>query len=93
MSNFFDTTDHTFKAPYLQDDLNDEFDSYDLYECLEYAKENNDFEQLEKAIAYHCKNIREAKEELVLLRDTATASGKATFYKEKANKILNILKR
>lgn len=88
-----DTRDYTYKAPYLNDDIQEEFDSYDLHECLEYAKENNDFEQLEKAIAYHCKKNREAKEELILLRDTAHASGKLAFYEKKATKILNILRK
>lgn len=91
MSNSF--YDERFDVPQTDEDLNDDFDSTDLHECLDYAKENNDFETLEKAIAYHCKNVRDAKEEIILLRDTAHASGKLDFYEKKANKILNILKK
>ena len=44
-------------------DNNEEvFDSLDLYECLEYAKQTNDFNHLETAICVALSKSRKARE-------------------------------
>jgi hypothetical protein len=75
------------------DDLEEIFDSVDLYECLDYFETYDDIEPLRRAISFNSQKLREAKDELELLRDTAGAGGRLSFYENKAQKIINILKR
>jgi hypothetical protein len=64
-----------------------------LTECMQFAKDNDDFEPLESAIYTTEKNIAEAIEVLLFIRDTAQASGLSEFYIKQSNKALRILNR
>jgi len=73
-------------------EIEGEFESTDLHECLAYYEEFGDIEPLRSAIAYNDRRYREAKDELELVRDSAHC-GDLSFYKNKAIKILNILRK
>jgi hypothetical protein len=64
-----------------------------LTECMQFAKDNDDFKPLESAIYTTEKNIAEAIEVLLFIRDTAQASGRSEFYIKQSNKALRILNR
>ena len=75
------------------EDYEENFDSLDLHECLDYFEKYEDLEPLRNAISHHSRKLREAKDELELLRDTAGAGGRLSFYQNKAQKKINILKK
>jgi len=64
-----------------------------LDECMQYAKDNDDWEALESAIYTTEKNKSEAIEVIKFIRETAQASGRGDFYIKQANKLLTILNR
>jgi len=64
-----------------------------LDECMQYAKDNDDFEPLESAIYTTEKNKLEAIEVIKFMRDTAQAGGRGDFYIKQCNKLLIILNR
>jgi len=64
-----------------------------LDECMQYAKDNDDFEPLESVIYTTEKNKSEAIEVIKFMRDTAQASGRGDFYIKQCNKLLTILNR
>jgi len=64
-----------------------------LTECMQYAKDNDDFEPLESAIYTTEKNKLEAIEVAIFMRDCAKASGRSEFYIKQCNKLLTILNR
>lgn len=64
-----------------------------LDECMQFAKDNDDFEPLENKIYITEKNIKEAIEVITFIRDSAQASGKSAFYINQSNKALRILNR
>jgi len=64
-----------------------------LTECMQFAKDNDDFEPLESAIYTTEKNIAEAIEVLKFIRETSQASGRSEFYIKQSNKALRILNR
>ena len=61
----------TFDAnnPVNQETIADEFYSEDLSECLNYAKETQDFEPLENAIFLHETKVKKALEKIVFSLD------------------------
>ena len=73
------------------EDLDEIFDSVDLYECLDYFEKYQDIEPLRLAIWSNSKKLKEAKDELELLR--YAFSDRLSFYKNKVQKIINILKK
>jgi len=64
-----------------------------LTECMQYAKDNDDFDPLESAIYTTEKNKLEAIEVIKFMRETAQASGRGDFYIKQCNKLLTILNR
>jgi len=64
-----------------------------LTECMQYAKDEKDFEPLESAIYTTEKNKSEAIEVIKFMRETAQASGRGDFYIKQCNKALTILNR
>jgi len=64
-----------------------------LDECMQWAKDNDDFEPLECAIYTTEKNKLEAIEVIKFMRETAQASGRGDFYIKQCNKVLTILNR
>jgi len=64
-----------------------------LDECMQYAKDNDDFEPLESVIYTTEKNKLEAIEVIKFMRETAKASGRGDFYIKQCNKALTILNR
>jgi len=84
--------DLDFLNPHEQEPI-EEKEPTTLSECMDYAKDNDDFEPLENAIYITEKNIAEAIEVLLFIRDTAQASGRSEFYIKQSNKLLRILNR
>jgi hypothetical protein len=84
--------DLDFLNPYEQEPI-EENEPTTLTECMDYAKDNDDFEPLESVIYTTEKNIAEAIEVLKFIRDTAQASGRSEFYIKQSNKALRILNR
>lgn len=84
MSNF-----NIGNNPTEEDDL--VFDSTDLYECLEYAKQNDEIEHLETAISLTYKNKRDAK---ILIQELLDANDHThnDYLKNKLTKIKNLLR-
>jgi len=64
--------------PANQETIADEFYSEDLSECLNYAKENEDFEPLENAIFLHETKVKKALEKIMFSLD-AMAHSENTF--------------
>ena len=67
------------------------FDSSDLFECYEYAKQNDDYSHLETAISLTYKNKREAK---ILIQELLDAHSHTDndYLKNKLTKIKNLLR-
>ena len=67
------------------------FDSSDLFECLDFAKQNDDFSHLETAISLNHKNKREAK---ILIKELLDAHSHTDndYLKNKLTKIKNLLR-
>jgi len=84
--------DLDFLNPHEQEPI-EENEPTTLTECMDYAKDNDDFEPLENKIYITEKNIAEAIEVLKFIRDTAQASGRSDFYIKQSNKALRILNR
>lgn len=74
-------------------EMETEFDSTDLNECLEYYETNGDIEPLRSAIAHNARQYKKAKEELIFIREAMQVSGKMTFYINKITNIFNILRK
>jgi len=84
--------DERFNVP--QTDIEIEQDEpITLTECMQYAKDNDDWEALESAIYTTEKNKLEAIEVIKFMRETAQASGRGDFYIKQCNKLLTILNR
>lgn len=64
--------------PANQETIVDEFYSEDLSECLNYAKDNEDFEPLENAIFLHETKVKKALEKVMFSLD-AMAHSENTF--------------
>jgi len=64
-----------------------------LDECMQYAKDNDDWDALECAIYTTEKKLKEAIEVIKFMRETAQAGGRGDFYIKQANKLLTILNR
>lgn len=73
------------------DEMDLVFDSSDLFECLDFAKQNEDYSHLETAISLTYKNKREAK---ILIQELLDAHNHTDndFLKNKLTKIKNLLK-
>lgn len=71
---------------------NTEFDSTDLFECLDYFEENDDIEPLRLAISHNANQYKKAKEELIFVIESMQVKGQLHFYINKINNVLNILK-
>jgi hypothetical protein len=84
--------DLDFLNPYEQEPI-EENEPTTLTECMQFAKDNDDFEPLESVIYTTEKNIAEAIEVLKFILDTAQASGRSDFYIKQSNKALRILNR
>ena len=67
------------------------FDSTDLFECLDYAKHNDDYSHLETAISLTYKNKREAK---LLIQELLDAHKHTDndYLKNQLTKIKNLLR-
>lgn len=74
-------------------EIEGEFDSTDLHECLDYYEINGDIEPLRSAIAHNVRQYKKAKEELIFIREAMQVSGKMTFYINKITNVLNTLKK
>jgi hypothetical protein len=90
MSNSF--YDERFDVPQTDEPI-EEKEPVTLTECMQFAKDNDDFEPLESAIYTIEKNLTEAIEVIKFIRDTAQASGRSEFYIKQSNKALRILNR
>ena len=90
MSNSF--YDERFDVPQTDKEI-EQPEPVTLTECMQFAKDNDDFEPLESAIYTTEKNIAEAIEVLLFIRNTAQASGRSEFYIKQSNKALRILNR
>jgi len=84
--------DLDFLNPYEQEPI-EENEPTTLTECMDYAKDNDDFEPLESVIYTTEKNIVEAIEVLKFIHEAALASGRGAFYVNQSNKALRILNR
>ena len=73
-------------------EIEGEFDSTDLHECLAYFEEFGDIEPLRSAIAHNDRRYREVKEHLKIYIDEC---GQMTngIVKSRFTKILNILRK
>ena len=60
--------------PVNQETIADEFYSEDLSECLDYAKDNDDFEPLENAIFLHETKVKKALEKVIFSLDAMAHS-------------------
>lgn len=84
--------DERFNVPQTDIEIEQE-EPTTLTECMQYAKNNDDFEPLEFAIYTTEKNKLEAVEVIKFMRETAQASGRGDFYIKQCNKLLTILNR
>ena len=73
------------------DEMDLVFDSSDLFECLDFAKQNEDYSHLETAISLTYKNKREAK---ILIQELLDAHNHTDndFLKNQLTKIKNLLR-
>ena len=83
-----DTRDITFNAPYLQEEQED-FESDNLAECLNYYRETKDFQPLAIAIENTQDKLTEAVKDIQFLMELAHQTN-LTYY---ANKLLSIRKK
>ena len=72
--------------PANQETIAEEFYSEDLSECMQFAKENQDFEPLENAIFLHETKVKKALEKVMFSLD-AMAHSENTFI---INQLLDI---
>jgi hypothetical protein len=90
MSNSF--YDERFYVPQTDEPI-EEKEPGTLTECMQFAKDNDDFEPLENVIYTTEKNIKEAIEVIKFIQETAQASGRSDFYIKQSRKALIILNR
>ena len=73
-----------------KNELEEDFNSLDLNECVEYFNKYEDSVPLKEAISHTLMNIKDANEKLNLLIEHATVE-KNSFLKRKLNSIKNTL--
>jgi arginyl-tRNA synthetase len=73
-----------------KNELEEDFNSLDLSECMEYFKKYDDSEPLKEAVNNTLMSIKDANDKLNLLIEHATVE-KNSFLKRKLNSIKNTL--